>query len=327
MSFYLKSLLLVASIAVSHANCSPGGCTVQGNCQSGFVQVCHEGKENECLDADEWPDHCASDGDTCGACTSGGGSGGCFSAMSTVVVQGKGVVPMKDIQVGDMVMVDGSRYEPVYAMGHRQEDYLASFLKISTIEESVEVTPEHLLYLAKKDLPVRADSIKVGDSLRVHDGDRKVTKIEVVEHEGLFDPLTPSGKVMVNGIMASTYIALQAGDEHVKFGPFKFSHEAFVHFTLSPMRVVCMGIVDAPCRMTNEEGIPLYIRWGMDLIHMITEGSYAASAFLLAALPLLLVFVAFESLVGASIAPLVVFVAAMGAKLAHSLAFKKVKTV
>lgn len=310
------------------ADCSPGACTVQGSCSSGFIQVCHEGSENECLDINEWPDHCANDGDTCGACTNSGGSAGCFSATSNVVVQGKGPVAMKDIQAGDMVMVDGSRFEPIYAMGHRQENQMAAFVKISTTKESVEVTPEHLIPVVGKAHPVRADSVEVGDYLFAVDGERRVTKVGSVEKQGLYDPLTPSGKIVVDGLIASTYIALQENDEHVTLGGFKMSHEDLVHLTLAPMRVVCMGITDAPCRLTNEEGIPLYIRWGIDVIQMATEGSIFASVFLFVIMfPLFLAFAVVEALFGASNAPLALFAAGVVIKLFKSGSNKKAKAV
>ena len=42
----------------------------------------------------------------------------CFSEVSTVQVQNKGPVAMKDLQVGDYVLTANNEYQPVYAFGH-----------------------------------------------------------------------------------------------------------------------------------------------------------------------------------------------------------------
>ena len=72
---------------------------------------------------------------------------------------------------------------------------------------------------------------------------------------------------MVNNMVASSYIALNEADsERIEFGPWSLSHQDFVHLTLSPLRVFCMGVTDKPCHVYTDEGISVYISYGMDFV-------------------------------------------------------------
>ena len=177
---------------------------------------------------------------------------GCFSELATVQVLNKrSPVPMKDLQIGDLVKTatsDANKYEPVYAFGHWDLKTVATFLQIHTTAEVLELTGEHLVFAAKTStststptggpVSVRADNIKVGDTL---EGGAVVTKIGTVQRSGLYAPLTASGKVLVNGISASSYISLQKGADRVelKGGLKMMSQHDFVHVMVSPFRIMC----------------------------------------------------------------------------------------
>jgi Hint module len=309
-------------------------CSGQGSCGSGQIQVCHAGEENECIDASEWNEHCTDFGDTCGACGGGGGSG-CFSATSTLFVRGKGSVAMKDVEVGDMVMTTSQEtFEPLYAFAHRNKGQEATFLKITTDLNSLEVTEEHLVYIAGKTRPVRADSIKVGDELQAGNGLNAVVKeIVSVIKEGLYAPLVPSGQILVDGVLASSYIALQEEDNEY-FSTFngliKIPHDAVVHFYLSPMRVVCMGMTDKPCRVMASNGMPLYISLCLDALRMAHDSAYAYYA-----QPLLIVLTFFlaigfyvvEGLFGAKMGPLIIFTLAVAYSFSRKFTVRNKKSL
>ena len=57
---------------------------------------------------------------------------GCFSANSLIDVHGRGTVMMKDLQIGDKIRVDFSKYESVYSFAHyeleREEDFIQVFV-------------------------------------------------------------------------------------------------------------------------------------------------------------------------------------------------------
>jgi hypothetical protein len=307
-------------------------CTTQGSCGAGNIQVCHAGEEDECISSGEWNEHCTDFGDTCGACSSGG-STGCFSASTNLFVRGKGLVPMKDAEVGDMVMTTSEdTFEPLFAFGHRSEDQDATFLKITTDMNSLEVTEEHLIYLAGKTHPVRADSIKVGDELQAGNGSNTIVKeIGSVIKVGLYAPLVPSGRLWVDGVLASSYVALQDEDNEY-FSTFngliKISHDAVVHFYLSPFRVVCMGMTDKPCHVMDANGISLYISLCMDALRRAHNSANAYAQPLLMVITFLLAigFVIVEGLFGAKMGPLIIFSLAVTYSLSRKFTVRKAKT-
>jgi hypothetical protein len=219
----------------------------------------------------------------------GGGGGGCFSASSTVEIEGKGVVRMEDIKVGDRVRVVGSAttatgqtksiYETIYSFGHRQVDAKAQFLQIHTTttddsqlihQQTLEITPEHLVFVADLEdkskvagrvKPVRADSLQVGDRLVLAATDDEtpgsdaavVTKISTVEKVGLYMPLTSSGTIVVSGILASTYVSLQ--DEVpsvVSTSALFLSEQNLLHWWLVGYRIISrMTFLPAICHTTD----------------------------------------------------------------------------
>merc|ERR1712176_1590548 len=103
-------------------------------------------------------------------------------------------------------------------------------------------TGEHLVFVEGKTNPVRADSIKVGDILQAQDKTAVVEKIALVHRTGIFNPLTSSGTIQVNGITASTYISFQKENkEYVKFqgGIEIMSHHNAAHVAITPYRFYC----------------------------------------------------------------------------------------
>ena len=281
----------------------------------------------------------------CGAisCSTGGGGGGCFSATSTVQVLGQGSVEMQDLHVGDQVLTGSPgnfKYQRVYALGHLNKEALSTFYSISTkgSRMPLEMTGEHLVYLAGKHNPVRADSLVVGDILLSTHGQAVITSIGTVKKHGLFNPLTADGHLIVNDISVSTYIALQNNDQEYfqvvvdKKGDNKISlmsHQKFVHLYLAPFRMLCMGISSQLCGAVDADGIPLYISYGMKLVHHIGERNvFVQLVFLLVTFPIYLFFLAMEKLVGSAVAPLAIFTAAfLAMKGPKYLSLKKTKVV
>lgn len=202
----------------------------------------------------------------------------CFSEKATVQALGKGVIPMTELEVGDKVLTgkEQDRYEPVYGFGHINPDKSAEFLKIFTSSNAaapLEMTGNHMLFVRGKEHPVRADSIKVGDNLRADHGTfTSVTKIQTVTRKGVYAPLTPSGSIVVNGIVASSYVSMQ--DHAVEYAEFSngvkipfLTQEMGCHMSMSPMRMLCMGVSSSFCEVHDEEGLMPWVRFGHILLH------------------------------------------------------------
>ena len=134
---------------------------------------------------------------TCTAPGDGRGNDGCFSESAQVEVQNKGLVAMKDLQVGDQVLT-GNGYQPVYAFGHKEVAIEQEFLKIYTDSggNALELTRDHLVFvmdsLSRSQMAIRADRVKVGDVLATDDAVRGllVTKVVTIVGRGAYLPLT-----------------------------------------------------------------------------------------------------------------------------------------
>merc|ERR1712187_386955 len=123
--------------------------------------------------------------------------------MGEVVVQDKGLVKMELLQVGDFVRSgDGKLYEQIYAFAHRVPHKHAEFLQFhTTVGAPLELTAGHLVFVNGKSNPVRADSIRVGDCLQAENSIAIVEKITTISRNGIYNPLTSSGTIQVNGII------------------------------------------------------------------------------------------------------------------------------
>ena len=184
---------------------------------------------------------------------------------STVIVKGKGATSIKDLIVGDLVLSDeDGTYSKFYSKGHYNDKKPMEFLRIYTESSSkpLELTPGHLLFKAQDNAPVPAWSIKVGDVLRMVDGPSKVTFIREISRKGLFNPLTLSGSIVVDGVVASNHNEMPGfqGQDAGWFyiGPLKVVHWHFLtHFVFAPHRVVCGRIMNCH-ESLNEDGLVSY---------------------------------------------------------------------
>ena len=182
-----------------------------------------------------------------------GGFNACFSGTTEVMVENKGVVSMKDLSIGDRVQVEGGKFEPVFSFGHRDENQLTMYLrmKLST-GRSLDITPDHMVYAIGKGF-VAASDIKASDLLVNGDGGPVgIMSIDRITSRGAFAPFTPSGTVLVNQVLASTYIAIGEQEEekslwkrvsmHWIAHKFEFPHRLVCHYYLGscPQEMVGM---------------------------------------------------------------------------------------
>jgi hypothetical protein len=202
-----------------------------------------------------------------------GPTGPCFSEVATVDALEGGIVTVKDLQVGDSIRTKSNDYQLVYAFGHYNSTLSVPFLRIELNNVTpVEITAEHLVFLEGQNYPVRADSVRIGDSLQspiVHErGALRVTGIKEVMRKGFYAPMTKDGTLVVNGIVASAYAAIPDMEHH----PF-FPHRwlAFMcHFSMSPVRLICTTFLESGiCQWYNEEGMPHILAWLVGLFDSI----------------------------------------------------------
>ncbi|CAB9504139.1 Intercellular signal essential for a variety of patterning events during development (By similarity) [Seminavis robusta] len=195
------------------------------------------------------------------------GGGACFSGDMTVRVRDREwPVKMKDLQVGDWVLQTQQtthendeyeyEYQPIYAMAHVEEDAVMEYLEIETehAPKPLVVSRDHLVFLEGTKHPVAAQNLAVGDSLFLMDTTTihnnatttttttRITNIGTTYRRGKYAPLTPDGTIVVNGIVASTYVAILGKDmmelqQHYRI----MSWHTFIHVLyMAPIRMACV---------------------------------------------------------------------------------------
>ena len=124
------------------------------------------------------------------------------------------------------------------------------------------MTDEHLVYKDSTEaLPFPARSIKVGDNLKTINGPSKVTAIKKVTRKGLANPLTMSGSIVVDGVVASTYHD-KAGHKGEEPGWLyimnrKLIHRhSLAHFVMAPHRIVCGRLMSCDESLSEDGRVP-----------------------------------------------------------------------
>lgn len=214
----------------------------------------------------------------------------CFSGSSMVEVENKGSVKMADLALGDNVQVGNNKFEPIYSFGHKDSTSSAEFLRITTEGSSapLEISPDHMVAI-EGGRHVPASLVKTGDMLlTVSDGVAAVTNVKNVVRKGVFAPFTASGSIVVNGIVASNYIAYQ-GSEYLKVGEIEtpLSYQWVAHTFNSVHRLAVMAGFTGETYSEGEEGISHWVAMPHKMFSWVVDQNIVVSASLIGlALPL-----------------------------------------
>jgi len=144
----------------------------------------------------------------------------CFPGEAMVEVLGRGATPMANLRLGDQVLTskkvqEGAQleYEPVLAWIHIAKGTEAIFTTIRHERGILRASPGHLVFLATASgfhVDVPAGNVRKGDVLLASTESGLVaSKILSVDHDsvslGMYAPLTHSGTIVVDGVLASIY--------------------------------------------------------------------------------------------------------------------------
>jgi hypothetical protein len=134
-------------------------------------------------------------------------------------------------------------------------------------EKNLVLSRHHVVFAADARFAIPASLVKVGDELLDAFGAKlSVVSIRaVVARGGLYAPFTPSGKIVVDGVMASSFVALGGDDTNVLSiaGVFELSHS----FEF-PHRVACYYLARCPNETYNTvsaQAWPLVVGAGLDV--------------------------------------------------------------
>lgn len=222
----------------------------------------------------------------------------CFAPDAMTPVEFRGMVAMKDLQLGDRVLTASGDYQPVYSMFHSDKSKPTPYLQIHTTHSQnntqvrpLELTPNHMLHVVGYDNPIPAWQVQRGDYLYVLEArsqdysgresmslatrqsqwkQSQVIEIREIVRNGLYNPLTPDGTIIVDGIATSAYASF-LGTEHIQLfrrasdasiataaevddtdeGLKVISHQTFIHMLLSPYRAMCLYVPLPLCGTSN----------------------------------------------------------------------------
>lgn len=197
-----------------------------------------------------------------------GGVFACFDGISTIIVENKGAIQMKDLRIGDKVEVQDGKFESVYSFGHYDPSFKGHFLRITvSATSSITISDQHMVFVESKHF-VPASLVRVGDQLLDSSGvAMAVLRIEQVKSRGAFAPFTPSGKLVVGGILASSYIALEESAYLTNFGRTNISFQWLAHMSEFPHRMVCHYFSVCQIEEYTSEGISHWVhsslRWSL----------------------------------------------------------------
>jgi len=206
-------------------------------------EVCGKNPHPDCEDSDPFSDDV------------------CFSPIATVMVNGKGRVMMKDLANGDDVLTMDGSYQTMYSMNHYHTSKETTFVQIKTnleLEQPLELSPKHLLYLVDNTNPVPASTIEVGDNVWTLKGRKEVLEVNMITRGGLYNPLTTDGTIVVDGVAASVYTT-PSGKAHLQMEGVwskmtnSLSFHDALHMISAPYRQYCTMVSIDLCNLHEKE--------------------------------------------------------------------------
>ena len=183
----------------------------------------------------------------------------CYAGENTVFILGKGEpIEMRDLRVGDHVMVSPGKYERVFSFGHYAPEKVGQFLDIRTESNRVILSEDHLVFTTKG-RAVPASTLRIDDFLwSSEERTTKVISISRTSSRGLYAPFTSeSGTILVGGILGSNFVTLQKDQSHL-CGVISWHHLG--KYFSNTHRLACMMYPDN-CK--EKECIPEFVSFSL----------------------------------------------------------------
>ena len=196
---------------------------------------------------------------------------------------------MDELRIGDFVSVGNDKFEPVYSFGHYDPASLGTFLQIETINTALQVSIDHMVFVQGKG-PIPSSNILIGDKLQGGLGqEHEVISIKRIISKGLFAPFTPSGTIVVNDIVASSFVAFE-GSSSLRVVAVDVSYQWLAHSFEFPHRVVCYYAGNCPMEAYDENGVSVWNAIPLRLAQALLEQSSVVRTLLLVSTVMVLVF-------------------------------------
>jgi len=134
---------------------------------------------------------------------------GCFP-NDAIVKTPKGKKQCCELELNDMVLVDGGKYERIVWFSQFDTQTESSFVQITLRNgKRVRATGSHLIMVNNKEIKP-FDQIVIGDKLIYKQKLRSVLSIETVSGKGLICPITATGSIIVDNVLCTCYASWTA---------------------------------------------------------------------------------------------------------------------
>lgn len=158
-------------------------------------------------------------------------SGGraCFPADAMVILENGDAKSMKQLQIGDRVQIGPSQFSPIILFTHQRHQGMHEFLNLQYDDEEMPLVLSRGHILSVNDGMKAASESKVGDVIKLGNGSTTpITRIWSGMARGLFNPQTQDGRIVVGGVVASTYTtAINMKVAHALLVPLRYAFYAF----------------------------------------------------------------------------------------------------
>ncbi|CAF4090805.1 unnamed protein product [Rotaria magnacalcarata] len=149
-------------------------------------------------------------------CSTTSKSASCFAGTSLTTLADGTFKPLADIQIGDQVLVNrNNTVEPITSFIHAKREGLFTFIAlqiqsvVSNLSSTILVSANHLIFDYDSGEARFAGKLRVGDRVQFIDNSEivpgEIVHIQLTKQEGYYAPLTPSGTIIIDGVVASNY--------------------------------------------------------------------------------------------------------------------------
>lgn len=165
------------------------------------------------------------------------GDRACFPSSALVQLRDGRKISIDALNIGDEVLCEEGQYSHVVMFTHASNITNHSFITLHTLRGyKLSLSAGHLLPTNKA--IKRADAVQFGDVVTDYDGQADaVYRIEHTYAQGLYNPQTLAGTIVVDGVVTSCYTSeIAHGAAHAMLAPFRVT---FASTRLTPPRTMC----------------------------------------------------------------------------------------
>jgi hypothetical protein len=278
-AYHLDVVLQKSLVGDNPPPCTSG----ETACETGFMATTCCSPGEKCIQA------------TCRNCFNYCETPGCFPATATVQLEDGTTKAMPDVRLGDRVLVaraDGSLgFEDIYLNTHKDEVSAAPYVELKLASgRSLSLSPRHFIPVGAgpdaawgDHVAKGADELATGDHIwsRAADGTMQLDRVVAAQTKvavGAFNPLTMSGTIVVDGVVASAHSdwfldGIVSADAQTKVYQAVLAPVRVAYQVLGPQVMETVteswGVVDAVRWATGPRSTGQLLTWSLATLSML----------------------------------------------------------